>query len=699
MYFDDCATPEELRKAIGGFLTTTPTAGPLQEEALKRAILEAESVAQTFRKKNPELPPLPETTCPAPEALQRMSAWSEKAEGVDWRAGLQQNDVGFLSAIGRRVEMWVADPKNGKAMERFRSQLACFGEKWQAYRKARDAWKNGTWNGDMGEPANPLGAIWHAYGTGWERPEPRGSGLPSFPVYAHDAILPGAYVLLAVVHDMVVPGCARINDGRLPDGPAQEVRNNVLDDPQREGGLPATPGRVISEGQVKSALASVERDLEPEPCPLMPKKAEQEPSGTGQPSEMTCTKQNSSAAKAINIRNLIVIIAAINKAIDKATALRARLQKMSDDAEYGADRTVALTKTQEAEAICKEILMAPASKPRTALTVQDRIDAIFGKQTQPSHADEFAAKLRRLSPLRDLPLSALRQLHTVAIPALSTNSGHEVTQDSNKKWLIDMIEGIEAWKKHELGRATLSEAEQAFKQVDLDLCGYEDSFHHGLSYSHFRALVMSGEIAHVDDAIYGLERTKRVLAAKGDQEAAPPVAADTGTPDASKEKSDQNGRAAGENDKSGNPQAEKTDRQSDAGKVIRQEEQPGGTPAANTAQMESKVSREKPWDDNLAGFILISKAREKYCDGPTAPTLPVLGRDHCKPNGEFDYMKNGHRCKVHEEQFAAYVEHQGWTKAAVARAKAFIAASEKPRTRQAKLRKEWDMDWKKQSSE
>ena len=105
----------------------------------------------------------------------------------------------------------------------------------------------------------------------------------------------------------------------------------------------------------------------------------------------------------------------------------------------------------------------------------------------------------------------------------------------------------------------------------------------------------------------------------------------------------------------------------------------------------STGGREKPWDNALAGFIFISKARKKYCDGPTVPTLAVLGRDHCKSDGEFDYMRKGQRRKVHEEQFAVYAERQGWTKAAIARAKAFLSASETPRTSQAKLRKQWDM--------
>jgi hypothetical protein len=108
--------------------------------------------------------------------------------------------------------------------------------------------------------------------------------------------------------------------------------------------------------------------------------------------------------------------------------------------------------------------------------------------------------------------------------------------------------------------------------------------------------------------------------------------------------------------------------------------------------------REKPWDNKLVGFIMISKARTKYCDGPCAPTTPTLGRSHCRPDGEFDYMKNGHRRKVHETQFAAYAERQRWTKAPVQGIKAIVEAyEENSQELQEKLKEQWNMDWKKLS--
>lgn len=106
--------------------------------------------------------------------------------------------------------------------------------------------------------------------------------------------------------------------------------------------------------------------------------------------------------------------------------------------------------------------------------------------------------------------------------------------------------------------------------------------------------------------------------------------------------------------------------------------------------------REKPWDNKLVGFILISTARTRYCDDPCAPTAPTLGKSHCRLDGEFDYMQNGHRRKVHETQFAAYAERQRWTKTPVQGTKAITEAYENtPQELQEKLKKQWNMDWKK----
>ena len=108
--------------------------------------------------------------------------------------------------------------------------------------------------------------------------------------------------------------------------------------------------------------------------------------------------------------------------------------------------------------------------------------------------------------------------------------------------------------------------------------------------------------------------------------------------------------------------------------------------------------REKPWDNRLPGFILITQARTKYCLGLCVPTTPTLGRTHCRPDGEFDYMKNGHRRKVHEAQFAAYAQRRRWTKTPVPGIKAIVEAYESTSQElQEKLKKKWNMDWKKLS--
>jgi len=126
------------------------------------------------------------------------------------------------------------------------------------------------------------------------------------------------------------------------------------------------------------------------------------------------------------------------------------------------------------------------------------------------------------------------------------------------------------------------------------------------------------------------------------------------------------------------------------------------TEKAPSGPVESQAippnGREKPWDDKLAGFILIAKARTKYCDGPCVPTTRTLGRSHCTPDGEFDYMRNGRRRKVHETQFPAYAERQRWTRASVEGIKAVIEAYENSSQElQEKLKKQWNMDWKKLS--
>jgi len=116
-----------------------------------------------------------------------------------------------------------------------------------------------------------------------------------------------------------------------------------------------------------------------------------------------------------------------------------------------------------------------------------------------------------------------------------------------------------------------------------------------------------------------------------------------------------------------------------------------------SAQSQAALSngREKPWDSRLPGFILISEARTKYCDDSLAPTTPTLGKAHCRPDGAFDYMQNGRRRKVHETQFATYAERQKWTRAPVEAVKPILEAyAGSSQELQEKLRRQWDMDWK-----
>ena len=126
---------------------------------------------------------------------------------------------------------------------------------------------------------------------------------------------------------------------------------------------------------------------------------------------------------------------------------------------------------------------------------------------------------------------------------------------------------------------------------------------------------------------------------------------------------------------------------------------PKPAPAPSPAVKNEGESREIPWDDDRADFILISQAQRDYCDGINVPSLGTLGRSYCKPDGEFDYMKKGQRRKVHKAQFKAFADSQGWTKEAIQKAKMLTkvweTSPEGQRERQRKqLRKKYDMNWK-----
>jgi hypothetical protein len=191
----------------------------------------------------------------------------------EWSKRVSQTEMRILEATAREVAM-LTDDEGSKS--RWRTQLNQFGDRWGAFKETHDAWAKGTWTAKMGTPTNPLGALWpRAYGTGWEVPGDicrlDRMSLLQFPSATEDASgLLACYALLAVIHDIVLPGCPRINDGSLPERLCKEVWSGFADDIEGEG-----PPR-IERGLVEVALEGVKKDLQPEPRRLSPERHEQQ---------------------------------------------------------------------------------------------------------------------------------------------------------------------------------------------------------------------------------------------------------------------------------------------------------------------------------------------------------------------------------------------------------------------------------------
>ena len=134
---------------------------------------------------------------------------------------LCQEEKQFLSDMAEEVAMLVAKPEKRNY---FCKNLKEFGEKWEAYETAYDARRKGEWQPSMGMPDDPLATIW-----------PRSDGRPlsagafRFP-YCGGAIrgVLGAYALLAVIHDKVLPNCPPITRETLPKELADEIWRDLV---------------------------------------------------------------------------------------------------------------------------------------------------------------------------------------------------------------------------------------------------------------------------------------------------------------------------------------------------------------------------------------------------------------------------------------------------------------------------------------
>lgn len=205
--------------------------------------------------------------------------WDDKVQAEirrawdDWQDKLTPDDMRFLENAAADVAMLASDES---VRARFRDALAQFAAQYAAFRTAREAWdaKPRRWRAEMGKPTNPLGAIWsHTYGTGWkgwQDLEPAGLHGRIWSPLRHEIekevpwIL-GAYALLAVIHDKILPQSPRINDGFLPEDLAQKIWCSFLNDVDNWGITGGRAQYVINKRHVESALARVTQDAKSEP--------------------------------------------------------------------------------------------------------------------------------------------------------------------------------------------------------------------------------------------------------------------------------------------------------------------------------------------------------------------------------------------------------------------------------------------------
>ena len=187
------------------------------------------------------------------------------AKSGTWENRLSPDEVRFLRDVADEIAMLATD---ADVQTRFRQGLTKFASQYARFKESWEADQAGTWQPEMGKPANPLGAIWPVtYGTGWKtydelKPEGAHTWIPVqiYRAIGEDAQLLGEYALLAVIHDMVLPNCEPIGAGCLPQELAGEIWESLLNNTDGEGGVPPRPGEAIDRAQVKAALAHVKED-------------------------------------------------------------------------------------------------------------------------------------------------------------------------------------------------------------------------------------------------------------------------------------------------------------------------------------------------------------------------------------------------------------------------------------------------------
>lgn len=175
---------------------------------------------------------------------------------------LQQDEKQFLSDIAEKLALLVAKPEKRNY---FCKNLIEFREKWEAYKIAYDARRKGKWQPSMGKPYNPLETIWLRFaGEGW------------FPFCGGDIChVLGAYAILAVIHDNVLPKCHSIATGILPEELARKIWRDLVTGAHVEHGIMGTPRWVIPTSKIEKFLRNVNDDIESHLAPK--KRTDQKP--------------------------------------------------------------------------------------------------------------------------------------------------------------------------------------------------------------------------------------------------------------------------------------------------------------------------------------------------------------------------------------------------------------------------------------
>ena len=141
----------------------------------------------------------------------------------------------FLSDISKDIAMLVGEPEK---WDYFREQLTKFSNQWKAYKRAYESDRKGKWQPSMGKPSNPMGTIWPiVYRDGWrvwKKYDPKNL-MDWYPCIADVRLVLGAYALLAVIHDNVLPHCPPIAKDIFPKELAQEIWRNLVTGVDVEG--------------------------------------------------------------------------------------------------------------------------------------------------------------------------------------------------------------------------------------------------------------------------------------------------------------------------------------------------------------------------------------------------------------------------------------------------------------------------------